>query len=182
MKIVLPLLLLILSTVTFSQTKGWMVLQKKDRSITTYFPGKFIRFQLDNYQWIEGTIKFFRNDSIFITQQIARIVPNAWGLPIRDTLQMGLLEYNIKEIYALPIERFESNFMNGTLLQAGGAGYIFLNAVNSLINGQDFFAPENLSGIGIAAGVFLFGKFLQWNHPTKIIVGKKYKLHLIKID
>jgi len=68
------------------------------------FPGKYITIQFDNYQWIEGEIKEIRNDSVFINQKVSRIVGNGWGLPVRDTVSLGLLAYAINQIYAMPLK------------------------------------------------------------------------------
>lgn len=183
MKNIVLLLLLIISTRSPAQTNDWMVLKKKDLTVKTYFSGNYIRFQLDNYQWIEGDIKFFRNDSIFLMQRREQVLYNAWGLPVRDTLDMGILAYGIKEIYAVPLEKTGVTiFEDGTLLQVIGAGYIALNAINSIALHDPFFAAENLAKVGVTAGVFMIGKVLQWNHPTKVILGKKYKLASIKVQ
>ncbi|MBA4197915.1 MAG: hypothetical protein C0459_10210 [Chitinophaga sp.] len=182
MKQLLTITFLIFSATAFSQTKEWMVLQKKGITIETFFPGKYITIQFDNYQWIEGEIREIRNDSIFINQKISRIVGNAWGLPVRDTLSLGLLAYAINQIYAMPLRNQQLGVItSGAIFQVGGAGYIVLNAANSLIQNQNFFTAQNLTGVGIAAGVFLFGKILQWNHPVKVILGHKYKLKSIKM-
>jgi hypothetical protein len=166
----------------FTQIKEWMVLQKKGISIETFFPGKYITIQFDNYQWIEGEIKEIRNDSIFINQKVSRIVGNGWGLPVRDTVSLGLLAYSISQIYAMPLRNQQLGVITGgAIFQVGGAGYIVLNAANNLIQNQNFFTAQNLTGVGIAGGVFLLGKILQWNHPTRVILGKKYTLKRIKM-
>ncbi|MBN8836764.1 MAG: hypothetical protein J0I09_05870 [Sphingobacteriia bacterium] len=183
MKQLLLFFLLIACTAAFTQTNEWMVLRKRGVSVKTFFPGNFIAFQLNNYQWIEGNITAFRNDSIFLSQLRIQILYNAWGLPVRDTVNMGMLVYRINEIYALPLEqKGVTAFNNGSLLQVAGAGYIVLNAINSAILHDPFFSTVNLARIGIAAGVFMIGKTMQWNHPKKVILGKKYKLEAIKVD
>ncbi|MBS1626634.1 MAG: hypothetical protein JSR09_01365 [Bacteroidetes bacterium] len=173
---------LLFSFSAFSQTTEWMVLQKKGITVETFFPNKYITFQLDNLQWIEGEIKAIQNDSIFINQKIARIVSNAWGLPVRDTVALGLLKYNIHQIYALPLKNQQLGVVtSGAIFQVAGAGFIVLNAANCFIQNESFFATQNITNVSIAAGVFLFGKILQWNHPSKIILGKKYILKNIKM-
>ena len=182
MKQLLTLIFILFFLTTFSQTKEWMVLQKKGVTIETFFPNKYITFQLDNLQWIEGEIKAIQNDSIFINQKIARIVGNAWGLPVRDTVALGLLEYKINQIYALPLENQQLGVItSGAIFRVAGAGYIVLNTANCLIQNQSFFTTQNITNISIAAGVFLVGKILQWNHPSKVILGKKYILKNIKM-
>ena len=79
------------------------------------------------------------------------------------------------------MEKHVSIIDNGILFQVAGATYITLNIANSIIQKDPFFAAQNLTNIGIAAGVLLFGKILQWSHPTQITIGKKYQLQIIHL-
>ena len=182
MKLFLLSTLLILSFVSFSQTSDFMVLKKKDRTIQTFFPGSHINFQLDNGQWLEGPIIKIIRDSIFIEQQKEQGYLTIWGTPAYQLLNLGVLKFHVNEIVALPYkEKHVSIIDNGILFQVAGATYITLNIANSIIQKDPFFAAQNLTNIGIAAGVLLFGKILQWSHPTQITIGKKYQLQIIHL-
>jgi len=176
------LILFPFSFVSFSQTSDFMVLKKKDRTIQTFFPGSNINFQLDNGQWLEGQIIKIIHDSIFIEQQKNQGYITIWGTPAYQLLNLGVLKFHIKEIVALPYkEKHVSIIDNGVLFQVAGGAYIFLNIANSIIQHDPFFAAQNLTNVGIAAGVFLFGKILQWSHPLQITIGKKYQLQIIHL-
>jgi len=182
MKIFTFLILLLLSFVSFSQTSDFLVLKKGDRTIQTFFPGSHLNFQLDNGQWLEGPIIKIIHDSIFIEQQKEQGYLTIWGTPAYQLLNLGVLKFHFKEIVALPYkEKHVSIIDNGILFQAAGSAYIFLNIANSIIQSDPFFTAQNLTNVGIAAGVLLFGKILQWSHPSQITIGKKYQLQIIHL-
>ena len=180
-KLLLTLLFSAVILTAFSQS-DLLVLKQKNHTIQTWVPGSFINFQFSSKQWIQGIIKTIRNDSVILEQIILRQVPNRFGFPTIDTAKMGILKLHVKEIYGMPKRNFSSGIIsNGILFQMGSAAYIFLNIFNSLIHKQEIFNPQNLTGIGIAAGVFAIGTLLRAGHKTYIILGKKYTMETIRI-
>jgi hypothetical protein len=176
------LLLLLLSSSTlfvFSQT-DLLVLKQNSRTIQTWVPGSFIDFQFSSKQWIQGIIKNIRNDSILLEQIILRQVANQFGFPTIDTAKMGLMKLHVNEVYGMPKRNFSNGILsNGTLFQLGSGFFIFLNIFNSLTHNEQVFSAQNLSGLGIAAAVFIGGTILHAGHKTYIILGKKYTLRTL---
>lgn len=159
-----------------------MVLRKGEKTIQTFFPGSYINFQLDDRQWLEGKIIKVVNDSLFINQQKTQRGYTYWGTQTIDIINLGMLKYNINEIIALPAKQKGFSIINdGSLFILSGSAYIGLNVINSLIHQDTFFAAQNITNVGVAALVVLFGKLLQWSHPTQYAIGKKYQLQIIHL-
>lgn len=157
-----------------------LVLKEKGRNIRSWVKDDFIRFQYVTTQWIEGKIKNIARDSVFINAFVTRQIPNQFGFPTIDTAWFGLMGIHISEFIGMPGNPFKSGiFTNGTLLQLGGAAYIFLNLFNSIQGGEQVFSSSNLTSIGIAAGVFMIGKIQSWRHRPYIQIRKKYSMQII---
>lgn len=179
MKLLLTVLLLTFCSYSFAQS-DLLVLKQRKQTIQTWVPGSLINFQFSSKQWIQGIIKTIRNDSILIEQIVIRQVPNQFGFPTIDTAKLGILKLHVNEIYGIPKRGSGGDiFTNGTLLQLGSGGYIFLNLINSLIRNEQVFSSVNLTRIGIAGAVFAVGSLLQASHKTYIQLGKKYTMQTI---
>ncbi len=179
MKLLLTVLLLTSFSYSFAQS-DLLVLKQRKQTIQTWVPGSLINFQFSSKQWIQGIIKTIRNDSILIEQIVIRQVPNQFGFPTIDTAKLGILKLHVNEIYGIPKRGSGGDiFTNGTLLQLGSGGYIFLNLINSLIRNEQVFSSVNLTRIGIAGAVFAVGSLLQASHKTYIQLGKKYTMQTL---
>lgn len=162
---------------TFAQP-GFVVLRKHNQTIKTYFPTSYIIFQLSNKQWIEGRIKTIKDDSIYLNQMALRHVINYLGLFAIDTVRLGIFKVSVNEIYALPKEKESFGFIkNGSLLQIGAIGYTGLNIINGLGKSEPVFEGDNLTNLGVAAGVFALGTLLHSTYHSTYILGKKYMLY-----
>ena len=176
MKYLLIVLVVCFTSHAFCQG-DFILLRKNNTVILSYFKGSYMNCQLNNGQWIEGTIKSIKEDSIYLEQIKVQQVANFWGMPRVDTFKYGLLKLSLKDIHAFPYkEKGLSVINNGTLFTYGAAGYIFLNLVNNISQNTSITTTQNLTNLGIASGVFLFGEILNWTHPRSYIVGKKYQL------
>lgn len=182
MRQLLPLFLFtFISTHSFSQS-DLLVLKQRNQVIQTWVTGSVIDFQFSSKQWIQGIIKNIRNDSILMEIIVLHQVPTQLGFLKTDTARMGLMKLHVNEMYGMPKRQFRSGIIsNGALFQLGAGAYIFLNVFNSLIHNEPVFSSQNLTGLGIAAGVFLAGKILQSIHKTYITLGRKYKMETIHI-
>jgi len=178
-KLLTLLLLTAISINSFSQS-DLLVLKQKNQVIQTWVTGSIIDFQFSSKQWIKGMIKNIRNDSILMEIIVLHQVPTQLGFLKIDTAQMGLMKLHVNEIYGMPKRQFGSGIIsNGGLFQLGAGAYIFLNVFNSLIHNEPVFSSQNLTGLGIAAGVFLVGKILESTHKTYITLGKRYMMATI---
>jgi hypothetical protein len=155
-----------------------MFLSKKGQVLKTYISGTYFTCQLSTKQWVEGRIKLVKDDSLFMEQMNVQQVANYWGMPTLDTLKYGLIKISLRNIIALPYHEHGIGVVNnGSLFTIGAGGYILLNILNGLIQNESITSSKNLTNLGIAAGVFMFGEILHWTHPTNISLGKKYQLY-----
>lgn len=156
----------------------FLLLRKNEQVIQSYVKGSYFACQLPTKQWIEGRIRMIKDDSVFMEQMNVQQVANFWGMPTLDTLKYGLIKIAIHDIYAMPYKEHGIGIVNnGSLFTIGAGGYMVLNIVNGLTQNESITSSKNLTNLGIAAGVFLFGKILQCTHRTSIILGKKYQLY-----
>ena len=72
--------------------------------------------QLNNGQWIEGTIKSIKEDSIYLEQIKVQQVANFWGMPRVDTFKYGLLKLSLKDIRAFPYKEKGLSVINLSLI------------------------------------------------------------------
>lgn len=162
--------------------KDVLLLKQNSQTLQSWTSGSYILFQFSSKQWIEGIIKSIKNDSILIDQIQVRQVGNQFGLPTIDTAHFGLLKLHINEIYGMPKRGSSNNLIsNGSLFQLGSGAYIFLNVINSLIKSDPVFGSDNLPKLGIAAGFFALGKFLEKSHRSYLPMGKKYRMTTIQM-
>ena len=146
----------------------------------TWFAGQNIKLQLTNKQWIDALLHKIQNDSLYLRPFVTRILPNAWGMPYVDTTYYGLMVVGVNDIYAFPKTKESFPYVrNGFIFQVGAAGYLALNLINTLSEGEPFFGEDNLPNITIAAGVFAAGTVLQLLHKSTFVLGKKYHLEYI---
>jgi hypothetical protein len=174
MKLLILLLFCTSSLVAFSQN-DLLVLKQRNHVVQTWVTGSYIDFQFSSKQWIQGRIKKILHDSLVIDQMILKF--SFSGI---DSTHFGLFKLHVKEICGLPKKTYGGGFIsNGRLFQLGGAAYILVNIFNSINHQGQVFSQKNLTGIGIAAGVFIIGKLLASTYKSFIVIGKKYTLETI---
>lgn len=116
-----------------------------------------------------------------------------------DTFHVSGFKFAIREIEVLPAKKQmvyyrddrvivipgHTKFMwvkNGLLFQAAGVGYATLNIANHVIDKDPPFAKKNLTGLGIAAGLFFLGEFLHLRYDPFIHLGRKYRLEAVMLE
>jgi hypothetical protein len=186
-KTILVVILLFYSCFAYSQ-RHYLVLRKKNKSLQFYWKGSHFTFQQKDREWITGILTKITTDSFYFTKEVIRY--NGMGT---DTLRYGGYSFEITDVYALPTKNelmvYENDRVhiilghekfawvrNGFIFMVVGAGYAGVSITNDLVNNSPPFAKENLAGLGIAAGVFLFGLYLHHNFDPYIHIGKKYQL------
>ena len=156
----------------------FLLLRKNEQVIQSYVKGSYFTCQLATKQWVEGRIRMIKDDSVFMEQMNVQQIANFWGMPTLDTLKYGLIKIAIHDIYAMPKKEHGIGVVNdGSLFTIGASGYVVLNLINGLTQNESITSSKNLTNLGIAAGVYLFGEILHWTHRTSIILGKKYQLY-----
>lgn len=176
-------LLLLLCMEKIQAQSNILVFKEKNRNVKSWVKDDFIHFQYVTTQWIDGKIKKITADSIYINAFVLRQIPNQFGFPTVDTSWFGLMGIHISEIIGMPGNRFRSGIIgNGTLFQVAGSGYILVNVLNSIIKSDNFFRSDNITSIGIAAGMVLIGKLQSLKHRPYVRIRKKYSMQIISMQ
>jgi hypothetical protein len=168
--------------VSLSAQKGRLLLLK-ERGVTirSFSVGDYINFQFSNQQWLTGYISAIKQDTIQINQFALQRVMTQFGTYGEDTLKLGKMVLHINEIIAFSKDRghYNSVVTNGAALQVGGAGYVLLNVINSLINNDPILEQKNIPKIiGGAVAVFA-GRLLRKANPNYRPIGKRFSLEIL---
>lgn len=186
------LLLLFLSTfciITLHTRAQQQVIDFKrgNKLLKRYWPGEFISFQPDRWQWRKGMITLIRKDSFFIRPMIVR-----YGIYNSDTTWLPVEGYATTTFYAFPkppilIDYIDGRFQvsrtgghmhwywikSGWIFRAGALGYTGLHITNGLIQ-KDLTWRDSKTKLLSAGGVFLGGWLLKKNwKPNVRVRGKK---------
>lgn len=180
------------SCISHSQ-EDFFVLKKKHKPIQRFYTGYPIVFNVQG-EWISGDITLIRNDSFYVREKALRYTMT--GI---DTVHFGIRGVALRDVTVMPrktamvyyrndypvLIRGHEKFAyikNGLLFQAVGGGYVLLNTVNTLRNGDPVFSKKNTPKLGVGALVFLFGQVLRWTYRQHLNIGRKYHLEYIRIS
>jgi len=173
---------------------GMLALKKRRKTIRYFETESRITFQLIDQQWVTGVITKIDSSSFILTKEIV----HRYSM-LADTTRLRGLKIELKNIIALPTNKelvsFDNNgeayitlghekfawVRNGFIFQVAGAGYDMLNIANRLINKNPPFVQNNLSSLGIGAGLFLIGEVLQQSFYPFWRLGGKYHLEYISL-
>lgn len=168
--------------VSLSAQKGRLLLLK-ERGVTirSYSVGDYINFQFSNQQWLTGYVSAIKEDTIQINQFALQRVMTQFGTYGEDTLRLGKMVLHINEIIAFSKDRghYNSVVTNGSALQVGGAGYVLLNIINSLINNDPILEQRNIPKIISGAVAVVAGRLLRKANPNYRPIGKRFSLEIL---
>src|SRR4030095_2959207 len=146
MKRPLALFLSILLISTAFGQNNLLLLQKKNKTIQTFYVGKFIAIETVNKSYADGAITKITNDSVFIRHFDIERSETQYGGVYFDTAFRYTTAIHVKEIGAVVIAKGNSNRKtNGTILMVAGGGVMLLGAVNGLYRGdppKDWYKPS----------------------------------------
>ena len=168
--------------VSLSAQKGRLLLLK-ERGVTirSFSVGDYINFQFSNQQWVTGYVSAIKEDTIQINQFALQRVMSQFGTYGEDTLRLGKMVLHINEIIAFSKDRghYNSVVTNGSALQVGGAGYVLLNIINSLINNDPILEQRNIPKIISGAVAVVAGRLLRKANPNYRPIGKRFSLEIL---
>jgi hypothetical protein len=188
------ILLLVFSCQLLNAQEGYITLKKKGKAVRHFWKDAPFTFQLRDKQWVSGVITGITTDSFYFRQEIIR-----YSLIGTDTLRISGFSFSPGDIYALPTRKQSVVYVNdqvkitsgrekfiwirnGFVFKAGGAGYLFLNLINHLIDNDSPFTKNNLPDLGIGAAVYLLGAILHRTYKPYIYIGKKYQLEMVVLQ
>jgi hypothetical protein len=187
-KIILLIIILSGTLLTFSQQSDFIVLKKRNnRTIKTFYPGSFVSGETYNGFRINGFITIIRNDSIYIRQEETQNVPTEFGSTL-DTIVFTvgidyreIKRFNYTKNYKWGGKKGFVQIALPKIMMVGGIGFIVLESVNTIYRKESFNESGKLASLGIAAGIAVAG--YMWQHLEDISnkAGGKYKVVYVKI-
>ena len=180
-KLIVVLLITFLSKEAYAQ-RDFLLLKKRNKTIASYYVDNTITFRTAGGRWVDAYINDIKNDTLFLKE--FEIVPyvNSWGMPATDTLWRNRMKITTKDMAAFPRRSQSVNYIkDGTLLQVASGGYMLLNVINTLSDGDALFEDNNGLRLGIAAAVFAVGTFMHKSRSPVIEIGKKYRLQYVQM-
>jgi hypothetical protein len=179
MKILPLFIFLFISGKLFSQPSDFILVQKHQQTIASFYKGNDISFVTTSGAAIDAQITSIRNDSIFLAQYIIQQVPSNAGANIIDTVGSYPYQFNYNEIKTInfPGERHFNFSASGASLFGGGLLLVLVSGVVYLADKKDF-SPVLMIAGGVLATV---GYLLSKKNNDGITIGKKYKLLYIDV-
>lgn len=161
----------------------FILLKKRNKTIASYYVDNTITFRNTSGRWVDAYINDIKGDTLYLKE--FEIVPyvNSWGMPATDTLWRNRMKITTKDMAAFPRKNQSVNYIkDGTLLQVASGGYMLLNVINTLSDGDALFEDNNGMRLGIAAAVFAIGTLMHTSRSPVIEVGRKYRLQYITMQ
>ncbi len=158
-----------------------LILKKNNRTVESFYPGSEMDFST-NARYYEASVTSIAKDSVFLVQYDVRRVYTNLGVFVLDTVAQYHFGINYHDIISFGKTRknFDWNssgaalFGGGVLLTTAGlVTWIFAKP-----NTRYYARPELVIGAAALAGV---GYLLMKSGNKTMLLGKKYKLHYIKM-
>ena len=172
-----------------------LVFKKKAKTISRFWEGSIIAFQLENGQWEKGEITKLQNDSVYIKPLAIQ-----YNFMSIDTLYIPIMGVSLADIYALPkngvmVDYINESFQmsktgsnvkwywvkNGLIFRLGAAAYAGLNIANGILQNNFSFSKSKVK-LGVSALVFLGGILLHRIYKPTLQIGKKYHFEILKLS
>jgi hypothetical protein len=169
----LLVIICLLSSSAVAQSTDFLLLQKRNRTIKSYYTGSHITFTTVTGAYIDADITQIRNDTLYLQQFIVQQIPTVLGVYMLDTTGSYRFQYHYNQIKSInePGVHFDFSASGASLL---GGGLIL-----ALASGVVYFADnKNFSPALMGAGVVLagVGYLISKGSGKGILIGKKYKL------
>ena len=181
MKIYL-LILLFISTTSFSQSADFIQLKKNNKTITTFYSGMNMAFTAESGAYIDALINGIKNDTLYLQQFIIRYLPTTIGTYIVDTAGSYHYKYHYNQIVAIG-QKEKTNFNvkgSGAALFGGGALLTLASGVVYVADKEKFSAPLLLASVGLGTLGYFMAKGKK--HGSGMLIGNKYKLVYINMS
>lgn len=136
---------------------------KNGRTIKMFFVNDPFSFETKDGILRNGIIRNIANDSVYIISYNIKTLVNYWGGNSIDTLNKYLDGFYYKDIKRILIKERTPLLSDALIkvLKYGGAGYIILNAANSIYYHDSFTGKTNIIKVGIAALATITGFVLK---------------------
>ena len=175
MKIIF-LFFLFISTAAFSQSADFILLKKKNKTVTTFYSGMNIAFTAQSGAYLNATINGIKNDTLYLQEFIIRYLPTTIGTYIIDTAGSYHYKYHYNQIKSIG-QKEKTNFNvkgSGAALLGGGIVLTLASAVVFVADREKFSVPLLFASVGLGTLGYFMAKGKKGGGG--IVIGKKYKL------
>lgn len=178
MKLLLSLLLFV-STVSYAQPSDFIILKKKNKTVTTYYAGSQIEFTTLTGAYHKGLINRIHNDTIYLQEFITQIGITTFGTYITDTIGSYRYSFHYNQLAQMGKKQRRGFNVNaaGASLFGGGALLVVGSGVVYLADRSKFSLPLLLA----SAGLGTLGYILMKSGHDEIVIGKKYHLMYMSV-
>ncbi len=160
-----------------------LLLQKKNKTVQTYYAGKFISLETVHKNYAEGLITRITSDSVYIRHFDIQKSITEYGGVYFDTSFRYTTAIHVKDIGGLfSRKRSTNNSSKGKLLLIAGGGVMVLGAVNGLYRGdppKNWYKASSYISAGVLSGL---GVLLMRKATRRYGQGKKYRFKILKLD
>jgi len=179
-------LLLLLVTFCYSSVfaqNNILLFQKHDKTVKTFFQGKYIAFDTKQGSSATGIITKIGKDTIYIRHFEIVATGTEYGGVYFDTSYRHTTAIHVKDIGALhPFKDRTAMRNSGTILMMAGGGVMVLGAVNGIYRKEsirDWYKPSGyISAVALAGTGFILKKISK----KKFVIGRKYQLKILSIN
>lgn len=183
MKLLLTTILtLIIATGTATAQTGPLLLQKRGKTIKTFFEGSHIEFLTRYRTPMQGIVSRFKNDTLFLRDFTIQKSMSSLGGVYFDTLFFPEQGVHYKDIgYFRPEKNKETARRLGGFMQKAGAAWLLMNIINGALKQEptrEWLDTPNaiLTGTLLAGGTALRLKSKKdWK------IGRRYQLMMLDL-
>lgn len=171
-------LFMLLPIVIQAQGGDILLLQKNHKTVRTWFTGSNIVFFTADHTPVSATIDSLKNDTLFMAQYETRLKTNSLGITVRDTIFKYKLVFSLSDIYSVPANRRGSNVLgSGIIFMVAGAGYLALNVINTIAEGEKVFGDDNIPRLVLGGSLLAVGVLQRMlhSHRQEYRIGKKFR-------
>ena len=156
-----------------AQSHDFLLLQKRQKTIATYYAGNHIAITTKRGAYIEATITQISHDSIFLKQDIVQPVPTSMGYYVSDTVGHYRYAFDLKDIKAIGRvgRKFDLSASSASLM--GGGTLLTLGSIVVYLADRPKFSPSLLiTSVALVGAGYALARF----SGKGMVLGKKYKL------
>jgi hypothetical protein len=172
-------ILILLFTQLDAQT-NYVVLKKRGLPIKRFYNNSYIQFYSAENYFIEGFVRYCKNDSIFIRLGTVSLVGSGFGTKI-DTLLYGFYQIHVNDVKLIPNNHISAASIGNFFIKLGvlGGAIVTVNNIDLQPNIRNVVQYISVGLINIlVAKATLFKR----KRPEGYLLGKKYKLEYISIS
>lgn len=180
-------LLLAFSAISSAKAQDFIAVKKKNGiTVKSFTTGTPIIFQLHNGRIAKGLIQQIRNDSLWIMGFNVQIVPNRMNVTMIDTISAFVEKLHYRQIASIYLNKKSKRIpiLISNVLMAGGAGYILLNSINHVLDGDTdlYIKKENYQRLIIAGIVTATGYILSQLFKKIVFSRRRHKITYINLQ